>query len=356
MMRRKIMLLVALMISVGMILVACGGESTNNQEESASESSNEGTANNDGEEQEEFKFQIGHTTTTANQQHVAAEKLAELLEEKTNGSITMDVFELAQLGGEVEMIQALQEGTSAMTVTSHAAMTNFVPEWSVFDLPYLFDSTEQVIAVMDEIGDTFFDMLPEHGLKGLTWIAPVERNIYSTSPIESVDDLQGFTVRVIQAPGFVEAYSALGANPVDMSGDEVYTALQQGVVDGSVNAPDLFMNFGHYEVAKYYNLTRMHYLPTSIVMSLDIWEQLSPEQQNAVMEAADEAAEYAIEHNYKVYDEAFERMEAEGIEVVTPDISGFQEKTKELYDTMLSDTPDGEELLELIESTKEKVQ
>src|SRR5690625_2381968 len=121
------LLALGLIFSLGMILVACGGESpAQDNDESASSS--------DGEA-ETFEFEIGHTTTEANQQHLAGVRLAELLEEKTDGAITMDVFELAQLGGEVEMIQALQQGVSAMTVTSHAAVTNFVPEWSIFDLP-----------------------------------------------------------------------------------------------------------------------------------------------------------------------------------------------------------------------------
>ncbi|QQK78861.1 TRAP transporter substrate-binding protein [Salicibibacter cibi] len=339
--RKKIIKLNVLILVMALVLIGCG----------------EDTSSNDDVSEGEFEFQIGHSTTTDNQQHVGAEKIAELLEESSDGTITADVFELEQLGGEVAELQALQDGSQDITIVAHASATNFVPEWSIFNLPYLFDSTEQANAVLDEIGDEFFEMLPEHGLKGLGWLSSIERNVFSTTPIESAEDLQDFDIRVIEAPGFVDAYSALGAQPVTMPGGEVYSGLQQGVIDGAVNSPELFLNFGHHEVADYYNMTSMHYMPIAIVMSLDVWESLSTEQQELVQEVTDEAVEIGREHYTHTYEEAIEeRMEEEEVTVVDTDISDMQERTADIHNSMTSEIPNGEELLELIENTKEEVE
>lgn len=358
--RKTLLLLGILMLSVGMLLAGCGGDSSGASEESAGNNATENNAaENSGEEsngaqdEEQFAFNLGHTLAPDNHYHMMATKLAELVEEKTNGSITIDVFPQSQLGGEVQMIQAAQAGSQEMLITAQAPLTNMVPEWSIFDLPYLFDDVEQANEVLaSEAGDQFLEMLPDHDLIGLGWLSAMERSVFASSPIESVDDFSGFKVRVMEAPGYVEAYESLGAQPTPMAYSEVYTALQQGVVDGADTSPDQFVQDGFNEVAGYYNRTKVHHLPAVLLISKDIWEQLSADQQNALSEAAEEALAYGIDYYYQSFDESIEQMKSEGIEVVESDVDSIKEVTDGVYDSLLADIPNGEALLQSIEEAK----
>ncbi|MCM3712990.1 TRAP transporter substrate-binding protein [Alkalihalobacillus oceani] len=346
-MKKGLITVVALLMIT--IVAACGGESgsTDNQ----SDSGNNGGGSGDSEQT--FKFTSGHTTSVENQQHVGLVALAELLEEKSGGSITMDVFENSQLGSEPVMLQAVQDGSQHIVATSSTSVSNFIPEWGIFDIPFLFESTEQADEIVrGEVGDRLFETLPEHGYKGLAWLSSIERNIYGTKKIESVDDFKTATLRSIEAPGFVETFTTLGAQVVTMPGSELYTALQQGVVEGGDNSPELFLGLGHDEVSDYYNLTKIHYLPIAIIMSLDTWEALTPEQQDMVMAAAQEAAETGSAAYAQSYEESFIEMEELGVEVVNTDLTGIVEATKHLKEEMANNIPSGMELLELIESNK----
>ncbi len=340
-------LIIAAVILIVSILVACGGKN------SSTASPSNSTNGNSNASDQAFNFTSGHTTSVENQQHIGLVALSELLEEKSGGSITMDVFENSQLGSEPVMLQALQDGSQHIVATSSTSVSNFIPEWGIFDIPFLFESTEQADEIVrGEVGDKLFELLPEHGYKGLAWLSSIERNIYGTKKIESVDDFKTATLRSIEAAGFVETFTTLGAQVVTMPGSELYTALQQGVVEGGDNSPELFLGLGHHEVSDYYNLTKIHYLPIALIMSLDTWNSLTPEQQDIVLEAAEEAAQIGSAAYAQAYEEAFPKMEEVGVEIVNTDLSGIIEKTKHLKEEMANNIPNGVELLDLIESNK----
>ena len=150
-------------------------------------------------------------------------ELTKVVEEKSNGSIKVTQFPQSQLGDEIKMIQSARSGTISMFVTGQAALENTVKEYEIFDIPYLFDSVQQANEVLSgEVGKKYLKMLEDYELVGLGWLSTMERNIFSTKEIKDVSDMKGLKLRVMQAPGYVDTYTAFNAQPTPMAYSEVY--------------------------------------------------------------------------------------------------------------------------------------
>ncbi|MBP1930936.1 TRAP transporter substrate-binding protein [Ammoniphilus resinae] len=337
-------------LAMGTILSGCGNQSEATN--SNTTSSSKGTKSNSTPEKV-VELNIGHTLSPESHWNLTALKLKELVEAKSNGSMIVNVFPQSQLGGEVKMIQALRTGTQALVFTAQATLANTVPEYSIFDLPYLFDDIDQANQVLrGEAGDLFLDMLPKYDLVGLGWTATMERDVFSNKPIEKVDDMSGFKIRIMQAPGYVKAYEALGAQPTPMAYSEVYLSLQQGVVDGADTSPDQFIMDKFIEVAKYFNLTHVHYLPTVALASKKVWDNLTPEQQKILQESMDEASEFGVKEYKKQYDEGIEKMEEAGVTVVETDTESLKDASEKVHDELIKEIPDGQKLFDAIQEAK----
>jgi tripartite ATP-independent transporter DctP family solute receptor len=304
-------------------------------------------------EEKNVELKIGHILTPDSHYQVMIDEMSKIVEEKSEGSIKITSFPQSQLGDEIKMIQAARSGTISMFVTGQAALENTVKEYEIFDVPYLFDTLEQANEVLaGDVGKKYLDMLEEHQLVGLGWLTAMERNVFSTKEIKDVGDMKGLKLRVMQAPGYVETYKAFGAQPTPMAYSEVYMALQQGVVNGGDISPDQFMNDRFSEVAKYYNLTKSHYLPALLVMSQKQWNDLSDNQKKILQEAADAGLKKGIEFYAQAYDEALVNAEKDGVEIVETDLSGFKEKAEETYPSLLESIPDGQSLYDEIQAAK----
>jgi TRAP-type transport system periplasmic protein len=156
----------------------------------------------------------------------------------------------------------------------------------------------------------------------------------------------------LQAPGYVKTYEDLGAQPSPMAYGEVFLAVQQGVINGADVPPDQFVMDRFVEVAKYYNKTKIHYVPIVVAISKMQWDSMTPDQQKALQEATDEALDFGREYNKTYYDKYYEEMEKAGVEIVEPDIDSFKEATRGSYDAILKDVPNGQELLKAIQDAK----
>ncbi|MBP1933646.1 TRAP transporter substrate-binding protein [Ammoniphilus resinae] len=344
-------------LALGTFLTGCGSSTntgSNSQASNGNSNSKESSSNPFSESDDKpVELKLGHVLSPESHYQAMANKLAELAAEKSNGTIKITIFPQSQLGGEVKMIQSARTGTLGMFITAQAPLVNTIPEYGVFDLPYLFDSVDQANEVLaGPVGDKFLDMLPQHGMVGLGWLTALERNVFSSKSIRSVEDMSSLKVRVMQAPGYVKAYEALGAVPTPMAYSEVYLSLQQGVVDGGDTTPDQFIMDKFIEVAKYYNLTKVHNLPLLLIASKAQWDQLSPNQQKALQEAADEALAFNIEYYKKEYTDSLEKIKQAGVEVVETNVSSLKEQTMKAYDAILKDIPDGQKNLEEIEAAK----
>jgi tripartite ATP-independent transporter DctP family solute receptor len=300
-----------------------------------------------------LELNVGHTLAPDSHYQVATTRMAELAAKKSNGQIKINVFPQSQLGGEVKMIQAARTGGLDMFITAQAPLVNTVKAYSLFDMPYLFDSVDQANKVLSgPVGKEFLDMLPKYNLVGLGFLSVMERNVFSSKPIKAGSDMAGMKVRVMQSPGYVKAYESFGAQPTPMAYGDVYMALQQGVVDGADTSPDQFVKDKFIEVSKFYNLTKVHYLPALLIVSKAKWDKLTPQQQQILKASADEALTESRAYYKKSYAESIERMKKAGVTVVEPNLAGMKQTSSKVDESLLSDIPDGKKLYDKVQAAK----
>src|SRR4249920_1002842 len=252
---------------------------------------------------------------------VAVENIGKKLENATNGRYSVQMYPSMQLGGEKEAIEQAQIGAIAFARVSVGALGPVIDDLNVFNLPFLFRNTAHMQKVIDgPIGQELLDAVtnnPNAGLVGLCWMDAGARSVYDTKrPIKAISDLKGLKVRVMGNPMFVDMMNALGGNGVAMGYDQVFSALQTGVVDGAENNPPSFVFDNHYQVAKYYTLTEHLIVPEMLVFSRVGWDKLSPEDQGLIKKLAREAQlDERVLWQEKEAD-AMQRMKAAGIEVI----------------------------------------
>src|SRR6195952_1996464 len=274
----------------------------------------------------------GYPTVTA------VEEMGKKLSAATDGRLSVQMYASMQLGGEKEAIEQAQIGAIAIARVSVGALGPVVASLTVLTLPFLFRNTAQARAVLDgPIGQELLDNVTNHptaGLIGLAWMDAGARNMYDTKhPIKDIGDLKGLKVRVMGNPMFVEMMNALGGNGVAMGYDQVFTALQTGVVDGAENNPPSFVFDNHYQVAKNYTLTEHLIVPEMLVFSKRIWNQLSKDDQALVQKLGRQAQmrERVLWNEYQ--DKALAKMKEAGIKVVTiADKAPFQAAVKPVWD------------------------
>ncbi len=269
---------------------------------------------------------------------VAVENMGKKLEAATNGRVSVQMFPSMQLGGEKEAIEQAQIGAIALARVSVGALGPVIDDLNVLNLPFLFRNTAHMQKVMDgPIGQELLDKVTNNsraGLVAICWMDAGARSVYDTKrPIKDIGDLKGLKVRVMGNPMFVDMMNALGGNGVAMGYDQVFSALQTGVVDGAENNPPSFVFDNHYQVAKYYTLTEHLIVPEILVMSRKTWDQLSKEDQALIIQFGREAQleERALWTKYE--NDAMEKAKAAGIQITQiNDKTPFQDAVKPVWD------------------------
>ena len=269
---------------------------------------------------------------------VAVENMGKKLEQATGGRLSIQMYGSMQLGGEKEMIEQAQVGALQMPRVSVGTLGPVVDDLNVLNLPFLFRDTGHMNKVIDgPIGQELLDKVtnnPTANLVGLCWMDAGARNMYDTKrPITDIADLKGLKIRVMGNPMFVDMMNDLGGNGVAMGYDQVFTALQTGVVDGAENNPPSFVFDNHYQVAKYYTLTEHLIVPEIVVFSKPIWNKLSKDDQALVLKLGREAQmrERVLWNEYQA--KALEKMKEAGIQVVPiADKAPFQAAVKPVWD------------------------
>ncbi|MBC7332548.1 MAG: TRAP transporter substrate-binding protein [Synergistetes bacterium] len=245
-------------------------------------------------------WKFGHL---ANEQHIwhkTALKFAELVKAKTGGEIEIVVYPNEQLGKEMELLNMIQAGTADLTISGES-MQNWAPKAALIAAPYAFRSVEHMVkALRGDIGKEIASEVTEKvGVIPLIYHIRSPRNLTSNKPVSKPEDAKGLRLRLPNVPLFVEAWKAVGAIPVVMAFSEVFTALQQGVIDAQENPYDLIYSASFYEVQKYVNETEHVIGWVWTVLGKKQFESLSKELQKAVLEAAEEAQVYADDLFYK---------------------------------------------------------
>ena len=268
----------------------------------------------------------------------AVENLGKKLEQATNGRLTVQMYASMQLGGEKEMIEQAQVGAIQFGRVSVGTLGPVIDDLNVLNLPFLFRDVAHMNKVVDgPIGQQLLDKVtnnPTARLVGLCWMDAGARSFYDTKhPIKSLADLKGLKIRVIGNPMFVDMANALGANGVAMGYDQVFSALQTGVIDGAENNPPSFVFDNHYQVAKYYTLTQHLIVPEMLVYSKTSWDQLSPDDQGLIRKFSREAQLDARELWNKTEADAMDRMKKAGIEIdAIADKTPFRDAVKPVWD------------------------
>ena len=268
----------------------------------------------------------------------AVEEMGTALSKASDGRLSVQMYASMQLGGEKEAIEQAQVGAIALARVSVGALGPVVNDLNVLNLPFLFRNTEHAQHVLDgPIGQELLDKVtnsPTANLVGLCWMDAGARNMYDTKrAITDMADLKGLKIRVMGNPMFVDMMNDLGGNGVAMGYDQVFTALQTGVVDGAENNPPSFVFDNHYQVAKYYTLTEHLIVPEMLVFSKPIWKRLSKDDQALVQTLGRQAQmrERVLWAEYEAT--ALEKIKAAGIQVVTiSDKAPFQAAVKPVWD------------------------
>lgn len=282
---------------------------------------------------------LAHTLPTSHPVHQGMEVFAQRLREKSDGTMDVKIFPDGQLGSEREVLELLQIGSIAMTKVSAATMANFAPEYKVLGVPYLFrDKDHQVKVLTGETGRAILEAGSEYLLKGLTFYDAGSRSFYTVEkPVKTPEDLEGMKIRVMNHQMSVDMVNAMGGAATPMAYGELYSALEQGVVDGAENNPPSFVTSGHYEIAKYYTLDEHSSVPDVLVMGTEYWTKLSAQEQEWVMAAATESASAQRVFWRENVEECMEKLKSEGVEIFRPEKSLFAESSKSVLEEFKQD-------------------
>jgi len=268
----------------------------------------------------------------------ATESLGKKLEAATGGRLSVQMFPSAQLGGEKETIEQTQIGAIQLLRVSAGALGPIVDDINVVNMPFLFKNMAHAEKMMDgEIGQDLLDKITANAnanLVALCWMNAGARSIYNTKkPVRSIDDLKGLKIRVIGNPIFIDMMNALGGNGVAMGYDQVFSALQTGVIDGAENNPPSYVFSNHYTAAKYYSLTEHLIIPEVLLFSKKTWSTLSADDRGLIKKFAREAQMEERDLWNKYEQQAMEKAKAAGCEIVPiADKAPFQNAVKPVWD------------------------
>lgn len=278
-------------------------------------------------------LKLGHSLDTSHPVHQSMERMATRLQELSAGTLRLQIAPNGQLGSETECIELLQRGALALTKTSTAPLESFVPEMAVFGVPYLFRDEGHFWRVIEgPIGDELLAAGEAKGMVGLGWYDAGARSFYTKStPIHAPADLAGLKLRVQNSATALRMVEALGGSPTPLNFGELYTGLQQGLVDGAENNPPSFWSSRHFEVCKEYSLDEHTRVPDVLLVSRVWWDKLSEQQKGWLRQAAADSFAWQREAWRERTEQALAAVEEAGVEVVRPDPTPFAEKVAAMH-------------------------
>lgn len=296
---------------------------------------------------------LAHNLPTEHPVHLGMEYFAAELKKNSEAKIQVTIYPAAQLGTEKDVLELVQLGAISMTKVSSLSLENFAPLVGIINLPYIFNSVEHNFACLDspEIGEKLLEAPTSRRLRGLTFYDAGNRNFYAGKPILKPDDLKGLKIRVMENPTAIKMLQLMGGSPTPMPYGEVYTALQQGVIDGAENNITGITVNKHGEVAKFYSRDEHVFAPDILVISEALWADLSEQERVWVRSAADSSKVFQREL-WKHKNEEYEKFAAEkmGVQFFQPDKKLFQEKVVSLHEDYKAKGPEFAEIIEAIKA------
>lgn len=326
-----------------LLLAACGSD------ESASGGDAEGGA-------ESVSLRLAHNQPEDHPIHTSLIELTELAAENSGDNVEIELFPNGQLGDERGVIELVKSGTLDMAKVSASALESFDSNYAIFSLPYVFQSEEHYFQVMDnsEAVQEIFQNTRDEGFFAAGWYTGGQRSIYTVDKeVASPADMDGMKIRVQESPTSISMIEAMGGAPTPMSFGEVYTSLQQGVIDGAENNETGLTSNKHGEVAKAYSYTEHQYVPDVLIVSTSMWDGLSEEQQQAITDAAVDSSESHKAVWADAITQAITDAEDMGVTFYDIDKQPFIDAATPLHETYQSENEDSKRYFEDFQSYNE---
>ena len=303
-------------------------------------------------------IRIGHVQSQTHPDHLGLEAFADHINEKLGDKYRVEVYPSELLGSQTEMVQLTQTGAIDFVVASTAIMETFSSKYQIFNLPYLFSSVEAYHAAMDdpEVTDPIFKTTSKAGLETVAWLDAGTRNFYTVkTPINQPSDLKGLKIRVQDMKSQTDMMNYLGGIPVAMSYGDVYTSLQTGIIDGTENNETALTTGKHGEVCKVYSVDQHAMIPDVLIMSEKVWKQISPEDQEIILEAAHNSTDaHKVMWDTAIEEAVKEAQETMGVEFVYDvDKEAFREATQPMIEAYENEYPGVKTLMDTIEAARE---
>ncbi|SFD40947.1 tripartite ATP-independent transporter solute receptor, DctP family [Lentibacillus persicus] len=330
-----------------LVVAACSGGDS----ESGDAAESSGDTNDSGET---ISIQAAHVVSTETTQHEAFLEFKDLVEERSDGRIEVEIYPDGQLGGEREMIESTQAGNIQMSSPSVGVLANFSSALEVFDFPFIFKDTETAHEVLDgEFGQELLTGLEENGFVGLSYGELGWRHLSNNQgEVVTPEDAEGVKLRTMEVPMHIAYWESVGLNPTPLAFTEVFNGLQQGVVDGVENTLGLIYTGKFHEVSKYITMTEHIYDPEVYIMNQDFFNGLSEEDQEIIQSSIDDTVTHLRELNSERKDELITMLEDEGAE-----FRELSEEEKQVWvDSAIpfyeeyADEVDKEKLIKLLEA------
>lgn len=342
--KRKWISMIACASLVAATLTACGGStgSATSTASGAGTSSAASAASGANSGNAQVKLSLGHVVAEGTPIDLGDHYFADQLSKATNGRIEVDVYPNSALGDNRAMLESLQMGTLDMMSPAVAALSGFTDSTAIFDLPFQFKNTKHAEAVLDgDIGQGVFTELKKSKIIGLVWMTQGWRELStSKTAVHKPSDLKGLKIRTMDNEIHIATWNTLGASAVPMSYSEVFTSLQQGVLDAQENPMSNIYLSGFYEVQKYIVKTNHIYDPIPLIISQKTWDSLSADDQAAVKKCAEEAKEYERKITQTADDKYEKQIAASGksqvITLTDDERSAFRKACQPIYDKYAS--------------------
>lgn len=295
-------------------------------------------------------LRLNHNNPEDHPTHISMEFMGERFSELTDGAYRIQVFPNAQLGTQRESMELVQSCALEMARSNASELEAFEPMYSAINLPFIFQSEDHFNAVINgEVGQQILNASADKGFLGVAFLTEGARSFYGDRPINSPADLAGVNVRVQPSPSAIRMVELLGGNPTPIDWGELYSALQQGVVNMAENNPTALTNARHGEVVDYFSLNEHTIIPSVVVISGCAWNDMSAEHQDALRTAALEAQAFHSESWNAIADAALETAQAEmGVTINTVEKGPFIEAVMPMHDEVASQSPALAELINAI--------
>ncbi|RNB76608.1 TRAP transporter substrate-binding protein [Brevibacillus panacihumi] len=336
MMKKKWGLVLSSLMSVSLLLTACGGGGGQQAAQPSGQAPAAQTEAPSADDGKSYVFKAGHSLTEDHPYHVAMKDMAKRVEEKSQGKVKIEVYPLSQLGAERELTEGLTLGTVDMVITSTAPVTNFYPKLGILDLPFLFESRDHAYKVLDgEVGQGILKDIESANIIGLAWAENGFRHVTNgTKVVKTPADLEGMKLRTQENQIHLAAFEAMGAKPTPMAWTEALTALQQGVVDGQENPAIVANTYKLYDSKQtQMSLTGHVYSAAMILFSKPVWDKLPADVQTLIAEEAKVAGQQERELMIKMEEESLQVLKDHGV-TITEDVDkqAFRDAMKPVYE------------------------